>query len=818
MLKGFNSISDLQVYWQICEESYFKTGKHVEDYHPLVEPLAKLYSYIVEYQARTICHLSGPQRSRVWRNMTGSNDWSATLEKIEKQNQTCRDIIGPVEERITRNTAAKQLQQMQESQTILDDIRMILRDGEGQAKKFYEDKAERSLLQDLTSAFSDPSKSHAELPWEAQDVGLESYKNLNPERVPGTCEWFYKDERFCEWRASENSSLLWVSAGPGCGKSVLSRALIDEDRLSISVTTSKICYFFFKEGDNRRMRSTNALCALLYQLFEQDDGGGRNQLLQKALAKHRSLGANLTRDFFQLWEIIESYSKLTEAGEIVCLLDALDECDRASSEQLVSALKDFYCSPAATSSKLKFLITSREYDYLATLFDQFSPTVYLQFDANEKLEDINREIDIVIDYRVKELSPYLTTDDQRRISDRLKQMENRTYLWLYLIFDIMRKNSSLYSKRSRIESLLQSLPNSVSDAYEKVLSRSPDEKQTEIILQIILAAERPLSLGEMNVALTLALQDTPFESQAQLESDLWPSTLFKNVIENLCGLFITVRPTGLYFLHQTAREFLVDTKKKGKWQGRFNLAQSHAVIARPCLQYLLLPEIDREPESGSDGDNSIAFLPYAANHWAQHYVLQEATAAKQTQNDAIALCTITDPRTEPWTNYCLAYNSLLEHDSYDIWSGLPMATYLGFTGVVQALLDPGSGAIVQDDNKRGIALCVASLLGHTQILQVLLAHFVPDVPSWITDINMARYFARMTWHDDIVKLLDEAGHYDHINADGHNAQSEEFTEFNQLLLRVNKLKLGNSPPFPAVDAVMSFRRIWRDELALSQGG
>jgi hypothetical protein len=103
-----------------------------------------------------------------------------------------------------------------------------------------------------------------------------------------------------------------------------------------------------------------------------------------------------------------------------------------------------------------------------------------------------------------------------------------------------------------------------------ILSRSPDERQTEIILQIVLAAAQPISLDEMNVALTLALRDTTFESRAEIEFDLWQSN-FKGVVENLCGLFITVRPTGLFFLHQTAREFLIDTENENKWQGRLDL-------------------------------------------------------------------------------------------------------------------------------------------------------------------------------------------------------------------------------------------------------
>jgi hypothetical protein len=65
-----------------------------------------------------------------------------------------------------------------------------------------------------------------------------------------------------------------VSAGPGCGKSVLSRCLIDEGQLttndtiitithgtpgtpsaisSSTDTTSTVCYFFFKDGGDGRM-------------------------------------------------------------------------------------------------------------------------------------------------------------------------------------------------------------------------------------------------------------------------------------------------------------------------------------------------------------------------------------------------------------------------------------------------------------------------------------------------------------------------------------------------------------------------------------
>jgi len=134
-----------------------------------------------------------------------------------------------------------------------------------QIQQNFEDQKERDLLHNLASDY-------------------EGYKNFNPQKVFGTCEWFFSDDRFRKWRDGNTSSLLWVSAGPGCGKSVLSRALVDEHRLSTSVTTSTVCHFFFKDGDERRMYSTNALCAILHQLFTHDP---TSSLIGHALSSHK---------------------------------------------------------------------------------------------------------------------------------------------------------------------------------------------------------------------------------------------------------------------------------------------------------------------------------------------------------------------------------------------------------------------------------------------------------------------------------------------------------------------------------------------------
>lgn len=109
---------------------------------------------------------------------------------------------------------------------------------------------------------------------------FEEFKNINPERVPGTCRWVLDDPRFKRWYESSQGELLWISADPGAGKSTLAKALIDTE-LKTS-TSQTVCYFFFKENDKQE-RLVTALCAILFQIFED-----QRSLLEHAMTKWRN--------------------------------------------------------------------------------------------------------------------------------------------------------------------------------------------------------------------------------------------------------------------------------------------------------------------------------------------------------------------------------------------------------------------------------------------------------------------------------------------------------------------------------------------------
>lgn len=76
--------------------------------------------------------------------------------------------------------------------------------------------------------------------------------------------------------------------------------------------------------------------------------------------------------------------------------------------------------------------------------------------------------------------------DRRVLSERLKSMDHRTYLWLHLTLDIIAQSPSEYGRRFDVEGVLSDLPSTVSEAHEKILDRSRKRDVTETLLQIVL--------------------------------------------------------------------------------------------------------------------------------------------------------------------------------------------------------------------------------------------------------------------------------------------------------------------------------------------
>ncbi|KAF6825877.1 Ankyrin repeat domain-containing protein 50-like protein 3 [Colletotrichum musicola] len=101
------------------------------------------------------------------------------------------------------------------------------------------------------------NEKHAECHRVFKTSRYQVFKDNNPERVQGTCEWVLGHERYRRWYNNSGNDLLWISADPGCGKSVLAKSLIDNELRNTD--SHNICYFFFKDNEEQNSFAT-AMC------------------------------------------------------------------------------------------------------------------------------------------------------------------------------------------------------------------------------------------------------------------------------------------------------------------------------------------------------------------------------------------------------------------------------------------------------------------------------------------------------------------------------------------------------------------------------
>jgi hypothetical protein len=478
--------------------------------------LASLCSKVLEFQARALCYLLKRRVSRALRDTFKRDGWDELLGNLKDG-----DIM--VERYVARIEAANQtlsLKRIESEQRAAKDWH-DLSEREKRVKRFLE------KLYEGTCHYRDS-------------------KDRNDERVPGTCEWFINHDRFQEWAESQESALLWVSADPGCGKSVLVRHLIDDVLSSTSKTT--LCYFFFKDDFVDQKSATNALCAILRQIFFAKPFLLSDSLLTKAEAD----GSKFMSSMSDLWHIIVNITADRDAGQFIIVLDALDECQGSDRSRLIRSIKNLFSS--SHLGHLKFLMTSRPYHHIKSEFQELEESIatihlgHLSAENQDEVDKISREIDLVIDYRVEKISKdrNLQPAEQKFLQDQIKgtPKSQRTYLWVTLVLDVI-KNKPGFS-RGKVWQSLGEVPQKLDDAYEKILARSPDQKGARKILSILIAATQPLTVQQISL---MSAIDQKHEFGGDIDD--YTEDNFQDTIRAICGLFVVIIDTRVYLLHQT---------------------------------------------------------------------------------------------------------------------------------------------------------------------------------------------------------------------------------------------------------------------------
>lgn len=587
-------------------------------------------------------------------------------------------------------------------------------------------------------------------------------KDRNPEPVTGTCQWFTNHPLFETWLEKQRSALLWVSADPGCGKSVLARHLVDK---VLPTTDSRItCYFFFKDDFDKQRSSTVALCCILRQIFDQKPVLLSPEIMEKFQASR----TQILGSFQDLWKILLSVASSPGSGEILCILDAFDECEESGRVQLSDALNELYKSEIGTAC-LKFLFTSRPYIRIRRDFQALEnrfPTIHLSGDDEIESEKIAQEIKLVIKAKVKALGEelQLLLEEQQTLQRELLQIPHWTYLWVYLVFDVIR-NSILITQESLL-TIIRTLPMSVEDAYDKILSRSANVQQARRLLHIVVAAERPLRVKEM--ALALAIKR---DSHGYTDLNIEPEHRFRHTLREICGLFVSIRDSKIYLIHQTAREFLFQHEPSAtgsprdhlSWESSLISRESHRILAEICVWHLLFDEF--ETPSWTDWDlnqqkiKDHLFFDYSAKYWITHCQASDIDRTMTLFQIILHLCDTRFVKARAW--YIVHAKRYCFYPDPASCTSLILAAYLGLEIVVKTILEADNGYLNLADGKYGrTALSYAVENGHRGTVQLLLNEGADpdDNPS---DMSTLMWTAQSDLPIIAQALLDKGAHLEY---------------------------------------------------------
>ncbi|KAH6950863.1 ankyrin repeat protein [Fusarium avenaceum] len=530
----------------------------------------------------------------------------------------------------------------------------------------------RSILTELERLASKTPKKEEQNMFIAQlsSTNPKQHKARNPSPVPGTCRWILAHPVYRDWLGGNESLLLWVSADPGCGKSVLASYLIDERMGRDDDITTIICYFFFKSDNHEQRSGVIALQSLLRQLCHQ-----RRELVPTVMRhieeKHLQSLEALWSAFIATSHEIETKDE-NRALRVLCILDGLDECDDA--RKLVKLISTTFSTGGSNGGTLKVLVLSRPNNFIKNAFDKqvcssdgissITPTrsAMIRLRGEDQVNSISDDISQVIGFTVSELvRDGLPADFLESVKKELIQRADRTFLWVTLITQLLAAKVETGASRRELDEILKS--RDIDAVYSEMLATQANESKARKMLSIILAAAKPLTVAEMSIALAITPDHNPLQSgkfsgypDSKTFSDLDYDLVrpFETHIKSICGNFVRVIRTKIYLVHETAREFLLKqdhsdedfeemdypehycrgleqshlerTKSvSGPWQQSFLLPECDAILLHICTTYIyMMAKKCSTANFGYPSQSTYHLLKYAGKFWPEHFgILKE---------------------------------------------------------------------------------------------------------------------------------------------------------------------------------------------------
>ena len=411
------------------------------------------------------------------------------------------------------------------------------------SKTFMSDQRQRNDIEDIKSGEqSNLNRVFAPFlpPNEDMNYYIRDHETARQKRHPSTCEWVLHHPKFQRWSQipAENGRQLWINAGPGVGKTVLTSFIIDQFLNSGTRDERPILlYFYFRESCLPNNNATAAIRSIAYQLHRQH-GKSRDGIEQNAKASSGTSGNEGKSGFPEVWRLLSRF--LTDQTNIVLILDALDECEDNS--LLLPRLLDL-----AVREKFTLLITSRREKRLVRYLEHMETLEIAP-------EDVHHDIEAFVEHKVARnvrLSHPLVRDTVMKC---FLTQHNGMFLWVRLMLKELKASISV----EEVQLTLMQVPSGLEGIYIRIVKRLQDSltrRASDLaknILTWVLGSATILTMDELREALYCQYQA---QGHTLLSDGEFPYA--DKDIEDMCGSLITIRQGQVQTVHQSTKEHLV---------------------------------------------------------------------------------------------------------------------------------------------------------------------------------------------------------------------------------------------------------------------
>ncbi|KAL6816126.1 hypothetical protein V8C40DRAFT_282094 [Trichoderma camerunense] len=575
-------------YWSLSsdlfhgDESLRNNNDALDTQNVILSRLVVLYKEIILFQVKSICSFYRNRWLQLFRDFVIKANWNDSLKEIrtlelEFQNDYAAHMT------LEEKSMSHQIKNCLERLVTLQVSNL--------------EQQDRECLRDLRITNPRDDRKHL----------LDTKGGL----LPDSYTWAVKSAMFQQWHTEKQTNLLWIKSSPGKGKTMMICGLIEELE-HMEPHQDLLSYFFCQGTDPNFNNATAVLRGIIYLLVVQ-----KPSLMGHVQQEYRTVGSRSLFDGINSWitlsGILEKMLQDPTLENACLIVDALDECEADRKKLLDLIIESTLAAP-----KVKWILSSRNFPDIEAKLRSCQTSAVIDLESNTTL--VSESVDAYIRCRTRQLS--LTEDNevfQEQLQRAILQKSSGTFLWAALVFQEIEERRT-YDDDAELLQLLDEMPSGLSGLYNRMMHQidqlaPKDQDHCLNILTTMVTAYQPLNLEILPIL-------------AGLKGRLTQAEPLRTLVR-MCGSFLTIRRDVVYFVHQSAKDYLI-----GEGRNRILPSGSETIHRdmfnrslevmlkpgklRPNIYSLPYPGVKIHEISVPQPD-PLASIMYCCMHWLQHF-------------------------------------------------------------------------------------------------------------------------------------------------------------------------------------------------------